>query len=271
MIKLTDPEFLEIMHYVKSHYGVNLENKSTLIEGRLGYHIYSHGYGSFAEYFDFVKSDTSGQELAYMIAKLTTNHTFFLREEEHFSFFSKEVLPWIDNDLSDRDLRIWCAGCSTGPEPYTISMVMLDHYENAHNRTDTVILATDISEKVLNSAQDGIYTEEELAQVPGRWKDKYFIRNDDYSWRVNKKLRSNVAFKRHNLLDPIGAKKPFHVIFCRNVMIYFDGPTKEALVDRIYDALLPGAYFFIGMSEAPSILEHRFQYIKPSVYRKPLE
>ncbi|MDR2157627.1 MAG: protein-glutamate O-methyltransferase CheR [Clostridiales Family XIII bacterium] len=268
MIAMTDSEFLEISGYIRKHYGVNLERKRPLIEGRLGFYIDSSGYASYKDYFEYMKNDPTHRELANFLNRLTTNHTFFLREEEHFDFYGRTVLPWIEHELNDRDLRVWSAGCSTGQEPYTLAIVTQNYIGARASEWDSVILASDISDKALTTARDGIYPAEELASVPDEWRRKYFTMHDRYSFKVTPDLRNKVAFKNFNLIEPFSVKKPFHAIFCKNVMIYFDSDTKSALVNKFYDALCDGGYFFIGHSESLSMLEHRFQYVNPSIYRK---
>jgi len=269
MIKINDNEFNEIVSYVRNNYGVNLEKKRPLIEGRLGLHLYTLGYDNFKDYFEFAKKDPTKQEMGTMIARLTTNHTYFMREEQHFKYFNNTILRWIDEDLKEKDLRIWSAGCSSGPEPYTLSMVILDHYETVPARPNTVVLASDISGKVLSEGRKGIYKAAQLEELPERWLKKYFVSIGDDQWQVNDKLRKNVAYKKINLLDNFDVKKPFHVIFCRNVMIYFDNPTKEELVQKFFDAMIPGGFLIIGHSESLSVLKQNFDYLRPSIYRKP--
>jgi chemotaxis protein methyltransferase CheR len=270
MITLTDREFDDITGYIRSIYGINLEKKRPLIEGRLGFYIHSLGYDNYTDYFEFVKNDPTRRELENLVNRLTTNHTYFMREEEHFEFLEKTVLPWVSDTLRDHDLRLWSAGCSTGQEPYTISMVTIDYFAARTGVSNTVILGSDISERALSVAREGVYTEEELIHLPDKWRSKYFLKLSDDSWKVLPVLRNNVEYKYINLLDPFQVKKPFHTIFCRNVMIYFDNPTKELIINKMYDAMMPGGYLFIGHSESLSALEHRFEYVSPSIYRKSM-
>jgi chemotaxis protein methyltransferase CheR len=268
MITMTDAEFLEISEYIRFHYGVNLSKKRALIEGRLGFYVDSQGYASYKDYFEFMKNDPTHNELANFLNRLTTNHTFFLREEEHFRFYERTVLPWIEYVSDDRDLRVWCAGCSSGQEPYTLSIVTQNYLGARAAGWDSAILATDISDKALTTAKNGIYPTEELASLPEEWRRQYFTQFDENSLRVTPQLRKSVAFKHSNLLGAFHVKKPFHAIFCRNVMIYFDNDTRTALVNKFYKALRDGGYFFIGHSESLSSLDHEFKYVRPSIYRK---
>jgi chemotaxis protein methyltransferase CheR len=266
---LTDAEFREISEYIKQNYGVNLRKKRLLIEGRLGFYLSSRGFENYHDYFNYVKNDATHQELANLLNRLTTNHTFFMREEKHFEFYRDHVLPWVVTELGDTDLRVWSAGCSSGQEPYTLSIFTLNYLLEQGRKMDSVILATDISESALTDAREGIYPEDELNTLPCAWRDKWFERTGAHSWQVNKTLRKNVAFKRFNLLDPFDVRKPFHMIVCRNVMIYFENDTKTQLVAKFYDALKPGGYLFIGHSESLTSLDNKFEYVKPAIYRKP--
>jgi chemotaxis protein methyltransferase CheR len=271
MTSLTDAEFRDIADYIHKNYGVNLYKKRFLIEGRLGYHVDALGFNNYHDYFEYVRNDATGKELANLLNRLTTNHTFFMREEKHFEFYLDTALPWIADELGATDLRAWSAGCSTGQEPYTLSIVTLNYLKKRGFRWDSVILATDISESALAYGSEGVYPAEEIETLPRAWRDEWFEKVSDESFRVNKKLRANVAFKRANLLEAFEVKNPFHVIMCRNVMIYFDNDTKSRLIAKFYDALMPGGYLFIGHSESLSALENKFNYVQPSIYRKPLK
>jgi chemotaxis protein methyltransferase CheR len=179
------------------------------------------------------------------------------------------VLPWIEDGLGSYDLRVWSAGCSSGQEPYTLSIVTLNFLNERDLKADSVILATDISESALAYGSRGVYPADELETLPAVWKNKWFEMIDEGLFRVSKSLRDNVAFKKFNLLETFDTKEPFHVIMCRNVMIYFDNDTRARLVTKFYDALRPGGYLFIGHSESLSAIENEFEYVRPSVYRKP--
>lgn len=268
MIALTDQEYTEISSYIKSNYGVNLENKRPLIEGRLSHYISTLGFTTYKDYFDYVISDSSNKELSRMLNRITTNHTFFMREEEHFEFFDKTILPWIDGTLNEKAFRIWSAGCSSGEEPYTLSMILLEYIKSKPGEWETSILASDISIKALLSGQKGIYTEEGIDHISPEWREKYFNNKGKDMYAVIDALRNNVIFRKINLLDDFNFEAPFHTIFCRNVMIYFDNETKTKLIRKFYDALCDGGYFIIGHSESLSTIDNDFQYISPSIYRK---
>lgn len=268
MIYIKDDEFNAITSYIKTNYGVNLTQKRPLIEGRLSNYIAGLGFTNYKDYFEYAKSNAQSDEMTMLINKLTTNHTYFFRENEHFDFYSNIVLPWIEKGLETRDLRIWSAGCSSGQEPYTLAMITLEYLGTNAGSWDHTILASDISNKVLEIAKAGIYTREELGEVPHSWIKKYFKANVEDKFMVSESLRKSVAYRNFNLLSEFNFKKQFQCIFCRNVMIYFDMPTKNAVINKFYDALEPGGYFMIGHSESLSSCDHKFKYIKPSIYQK---
>ena len=272
MPSLSEHELAEIADYIKVRYGVNLSTKSMLIESRLGCYMQSKGFNTYGEYFEYARNDSTGAEMANLLSRITTNHTFFMRESDHFEFFIDEVFPWIESLHDGKDMRIWCAGCATGEEPYGMAIHILEYLNSRGTKLsayDTTILASDISERALMIASEGIYPLENLIEIPTEWIEKYFIDLCDGNYRVAPELRSNVAYKKINLLDPFVIRKPFHVIFCRNVMIYFDVETRNSLVKRIYDVLVPGGFLFIGHSESLTSFQHGFQHIRTSVYRKP--
>ncbi|MDR0519990.1 MAG: protein-glutamate O-methyltransferase CheR [Clostridiales Family XIII bacterium] len=266
---LTDDEFREISEYINKNYGVDLTKKRLLIEGRLGQYIAELGFKNYHDYFIYATHRHSSREIANLINRLMTSHSFFMREKDHFEFYRSHVLPWVDRELGDRDLRVWSAGCSSGQEPYTLSIIAMEYFSMCSRATDTVILASDISEEALRRARRGIYSSGELAALPHAWRVRWFREAGAAHFRVNEELRANVAFKCANLLDDMAAKKPFHLIMCRNVMIYFDAETKNRVLGKFYDALRSGGYLFVGHSETISLERSGFAYVAPSIYRKP--
>ena len=268
MIDMTDQEFIEISSYIKTNYGVNLDKKRPLIEGRLSNHVSSLGFTTYKDYFDNVLSDPNKAELSNMVNRLTTNHTFFMREEDHFAFLEKTILPWIDKTLGERSLRIWSAGCSSGEEPYALSMTIFDYVKKNPGDWETSILASDISSKALLIGQKGEYLSSELNSLQDAWMKEYFTNIGEDLYKVNSKLRNNVVYKKINLLDDFDVNKRFHTIFCRNVMIYFDNKTKTKLIEKFYNSLCDGGYLIIGHSETLSAIENKFNYVSPSIYRK---
>lgn len=270
MLAMSDKEFKQLADYIKANYGIFLkEEKKTLIIGRLGNVLAEKHFTNFNDYFNYMIADKTEDAIGTLIDKITTNHTFFMREVDHFNFFRDKVLPFLVGTSKNKDLRIWSAGCSSGEEPYTLAM-MIDEFLGADRKWwDAKILATDISSKVLDMALKGAYNNEGLATIPPSWKLNYFEKLTSDKSVLTNKVKDEVIFRRFNLMDPIFPfKKKFHVIFCRNVMIYFDKETKARLVRKFYELTEPGGYLFIGHSESLDRNETEYKYIMPAVYRK---
>lgn len=269
MLDLQEKDFQRLVAFVKQHYGINLSQKRQLIIGRLSNSVVSMGFSSFTEYINHLLEQKNPQDIEGMLNKLTTNYTFFLRESAHFDYFNQTVLPYLEKTKKNHVLSIWSAGCSSGQEPYTLSMYLKEYFDHKPGNWDTRILATDISQNALKAASEGIYDEESLKALPPEWKRKYFRKTPEPGvFQVSEDLRKNVIYRTFNLMDPIRFKLKFDVIFCRNVMIYFDQDTKDALVRRFYDATVPGGYLFIGHSESLNKATTPYHYLMPSAYRK---
>lgn len=269
ILKLTDKDFMRLVDYMKTNYGINLIKKRILIEGRLTNHVQELGFTDYASYLDRTLSGKDSIELATLINKLTTNHTFFLREIEHFEFLKSTILPHIEKTVKDKDARIWCAASSTGQEPYTLAMIIDEYFGAEKKNWDCKILATDISTDVLKKAKEGIYTDDMIKDVPKDWLAKYFTKLDAKTYQIIPRIRQEVVFRQFNLMDPIQFKKPYDLISCRNVMIYFEADTKNALIERFYDVVKPGGYLFIGHAENVS-KDTQFDFVRPAIYRKSL-
>lgn len=270
MITITKKEFSQLADYIKKYYGIYLkEEKQALLVGRLQNVLIEKGFNNFSEYYNYIVSDKTEAAVTTLINKITTNHTFFMREVEHFKYFAEKTLPEIAKKAKDKDLRIWSAGCSSGEEPYTLAMIIDEFFGEEKRLWNTKILATDISDRVLEEARKGLYRNEKIATLPANWRLKYFYNYSDERFRIVDHLKEEVIFRKFNLMDKIFPfKRKFHVIFCRNVMIYFDTQTKQELVNKFYDALEYGGYLFIGHSECLNRDHTKFQYVMPSVYRK---
>lgn len=269
MLTISEKDFVRLTDFIIKNYGINLKAKKVLIEGRLSNYLTASGYQSFTDYVDHILTAKNAGDIEMMLNKLTTNHTFFMREENHFAFFNDTILPYLESKNKTHNISIWSAGCSSGEEPYTLSIIMKEYFKSKPVKWDTRLLATDISQNALGKAAKGLYLEESLKALPDPWKRAYFSKKDG-GYQVIDELRKNVIFKTFNLMEPIKFKIKFDVIFCRNVMIYFDKPTKAALIQRYYDALNPGGYLLIGHSETVDRDESAFEYIMPATYRKPL-
>lgn len=271
MINISDKEFQHLSAYVKNNYGINLsEKKKSLVVGRLQNILLEHNFKNFSQYYDYILSDTSGEAVTGLINKITTNHTYFMRESDHFDFFKEKVLPFWEKSIhGKKDLRIWSAGCSSGEEPYTLAMIISDYFGDEKYLWDTRILATDISLKMINKAKAAVYSDEQVSSLPKIWRLKYFEKNYENNWKIKESMRGEVIFRIFNLMNKeFPFRKKFHVIFCRNVMIYFDNETKNNLVNKFYEYTEQGGYLFIGHSESLNKEKTKYKYIMPAVYRK---
>lgn len=267
---ITEEEFRRIYVYMKQRYGIDLSQKKVIVNGRLENYVKSSGWNNFHEYMDAVENDRTGEQEKILVNFLTTNHTYFMREFEQFEFFKSTVLPWLKKkENASKDLRIWCGAASTGEEPYMIAMVLADFFGLDRKQWDTRVLATDISTKVLQQAMVGIYGAEQLKHVPDHWKRHFFKAVAGGSqYQVKDELKEQVIFRQFNLMESFPFRKKMHVIFLRNVMIYFDENTKRELVQKVYDILEPGGYFFIGNTETIDRSDTHFQMIQPPIFRK---
>jgi chemotaxis protein methyltransferase CheR len=224
------------------------------------------GVQSVDDYLDYIDSNEGSQELALFIDVMTTNKTSFFREAEHFNYLRDNVIPF----LKSRKLRFWSAACSSGEEPFTLGIWLREHMPDIDSR-DVLILATDISRQMLDKAHAAVYPASTLQNLPSPQFKKYFINVDGRksgNYRVADEVRKMVRFAWLNLLETWPMKGPFNVILCRNVMIYFDRPTQQTLINRFWELLEPGGYLFVGHSEGLSAVKHNFRYMRPATYRK---
>lgn len=267
---ITDKEFYQLAAYIKNNYGINLKKeKKSLVTSRLHKVLVNSGFNNFTEYYNHIISDKTGNAATILVNKITTNHTFFMREIEHFIYFKDIVLKYLTNTANNKDLRIWSAGCSSGEEPYTLAMIIDEFFGREKPLWDTKILATDISGQVLETALKGIYDNEKIETIPKSWRQEYFKRYDNESSIIVNKIKNEVIYRKFNLMDEVFPfKKKFHAIFCRNVMIYFDSKTKVELINKFYDMTESGGYLFIGHSETIDREKSNYRYIKPAIYRK---
>ena len=272
---MEDSVFFTYASIVDREFGIQLpREKKALLESRLQ-RLFHEGeetakYRDAAGFLQALKQDGTGKLLKVLAEAITTHHTFFMREADHFWFYRDTVLPWITSSIQDGDIRTWCAACSTGQEAYTLAMLLQDQFGLLGARWEKTLLATDLSTEVLETAKLGIYERESLAGMPESWLHGYFHVAGRGKMQVNDGIRQQVLFRPFNLMTPcFPFKKPFHVIFCRNVMIYFDAPVRNRLVRQFYDYLEPGGYLFVGHSETVERQAAPFQYVMPSVYRKP--
>lgn len=270
MIEITDKEFRLLSSYIKECSGINIvDAKKALLVGRLSNLLIELGFKDFMSYYKHLKETNDVNEITRLMDRITTNHTFFLREPEHFNYFSQSVLPYLKDTVKNRDLRIWCAASATGEEPYTLAILLADYFKSDVNIWDKRILATDISLNALEEAKRGLYSQESVKNLPKIWLLNYFNKIGNDTFQVKDSLKSQVIFRQFNLTEnSFPFKKKLHVVFCRNVMIYFDNETKDRLIEKIYDSMEYGGYLFIGHSESINREKSGFKFVKPAVYRK---
>lgn len=267
---MTQEEFLRICRFVKDKYGIDMLRKKEIVQGRLDNYIHANGFYNYSEYMNAVESDITGKWERELVNILTTNHTFFMREFEHFDYLKQVVLPYLkQKEGARKDLCIWCGAASTGQEPYMLAMLLKDYFGLEHNMWDTKVLATDISTEVLAHAQAGIYEKEQIDTLPESWKRRFLKSVDDGTrYEITKEIKDEVLFRQFNLMEPFPFKRRMHIVFLRNVMIYFDKETKQELIRKVYEAMEPGGYLFIGRTETIDRSEVPFQLIQPSIFRK---
>jgi chemotaxis protein methyltransferase CheR len=263
---LEAPVFEKFRRLAYEKFGLNLSAaKHPLVSARLAKKLRELNIPSYEAYYDLVQSDRTGESLIALIDALSTNHTSFLREASHFEFLLKHVLPGLRKRAS---IDIWSAPCSTGEEPYSIAVTLLEQL-GMPPKPALRIRATDISTRALAIAKRGAYGADRLAAVPLPLIKKYFTQPAPGSFQIRPDVRRMIEFDRGNLIEPMRAGKMFPIIFCRNVMIYFDKPTQERVVTNLSQFLEPGGYLLIGHSESLMGVHHSLEYVQPAIYRRP--
>jgi len=274
LVTMTNLEFNKLSIFILNNYGIKLPiAKKTMLEGRLQKRLRALKIHSFKDYCECVFSKEGQQtEVPHMIDVVTTNKTDFFREAVHFDFLSDTILPkHHKNNNSSKPFKVWSAGCSTGEEPYTLAMV-LNEFSEKFSNFDYNIFATDISGKALNAAIIAVYSQEKVSPVPYTFKKKYLLKSKDEqkrTVRIIPGLRAKVNFDRFNFLDgQVNYAQNFNVIFCRNVLIYFDRPTQEKVILKLCSKLEPGGYLFLGHSESISNMNFPLVQIHPTTFKK---
>ncbi len=277
---MSDKDFNQFSDFIHKEIGIKMPPvKKTMLESRLQKRLRSLGMKNYTEYCQYVFSPNGFEnELVHLINVVTTNKTDFFREPAHFEYLAKTALP----ELIDmyhvgikRPFMLWSAGCSTGEEPYTLTIVLSEFGKKLiPPKFDFSIIATDISTRVLDHAKTAIYEESRVEPVPMELKKKYLLRSKDRKKgvvRIVPELRSKIRFRRLNFMDGnFGFREQMDIIFCRNVIIYFDRPTQETLLNKFCNYLIPGGYVFMGHSETLSGLDVPLIPVAPTVYRKPI-
>ena len=262
-------DFDKIRKLAYDYCGLNIESgKEDLVASRLGKIMRQRGISSYRAYYDYVVADRTSQALVTMIDSLTTNHTSFFREQQHFDFLASTIFPAL---AGRTQIDIWSAACSTGEEPYSLAFAAREFFDSAGPNIH--ILATDISTRVLEVARQATYEEQRFQSLPNNILQRYLLRGTGVAsgfYRIRPEICATVQFQRLNLMESFHRLNTIYpLILCRNAMIYFDAATQEQLVERFYQQIEPGGYLFIGHSESLGRIVHRFEYICPAVYRKP--
>jgi len=273
ILPLTDSDYSFVSTLLYSRFGIQLGgHKRVLVAGRLTKRVRQLGLSSFPQYFDYLRADSSGNELSEFINRLTTNHSFFYREKDHYEFLQAKVLPLVRREL-ERDprhqVRMWSAGCAAGEEVYTLALVLRNFFGPLVDTGDFGLLATDISLAALKLAQEGRYASQKLSELPPGLRAGNFRECGSDLFELAPEIKRMVLLKRLNLMaESYPLKNAFDVIFCRNVMIYFDQASRSRLVRSFYRYVKPGGYFFIGHSESIPRLDCPFEYVSPAIYRR---
>jgi len=270
--RLSASEFEAIQRWAFEHFGLELrQGKQPLVVARLSKILRRRGLAGFADYLALLERDKGNQAGMELIDALTTNHTSFFREPDHFTFIKQDFLRTCC--ASGQPIRAWSAACSSGEEPYSIAFSILEELgQEALSRAD--IWATDISTKVLERARRGMYREEQLTGVPDASIRRFFLRGTASAsgwFKVRPEIAARVRFDRLNLMEPWPAVRPFPLIFCRNVMIYFSKSTQAGLVERLAEKLEPGGFLLVGHAESLSGIHHGLEYVRPAIHRKAAE
>ena len=266
---ITAKEFQQFRTLIYDESGISLsDQKTSLLASRLSKRLRDLNLGTFSEYYAKVMEDQTREEFTRLLDLISTNKTDFFREPKHFDFLRERILPELN---TTKQIRIWSSACSTGEEPYTIAMTLYEGVQNPE-RWDFKILASDLSTRVLAKAAAGMYDEDRFRGMPPDVVQRHFLRgrgDQTGFFKVKPHLASAIAFRRLNLMDdrfPI--KNPLDLIFCRNVMIYFDRPTQGTLVNKLHHYLKPGGYLFIGHSESLQWVTHPFKSLAPTIYQR---
>ncbi|HIW36057.1 MAG TPA: protein-glutamate O-methyltransferase [Candidatus Treponema faecavium] len=272
---LSERDFKQIAAYIESNVGIKMpETKRLMMQSRLAGRLRALGIPTYREYINYVfsKNGTNQDELVLMIDALTTNLTEFFRESGHFDFMTGTALPALAAS-GHHQIKLWSAGCSSGEEPYTLSIVMQEFMRNNPGKINAYsVLATDISTKVLNKAAEAVYALDSIKKLPLDMKRRYFLRSKNAAEpkvRVKADVRNRVSFARLNFMDDdFGFRDTMQIIFCRNVLIYFDKPTQEAVIRKFMQFLETGGYLFLGHSETIFGMNLPLKNVSPTVFQK---
>lgn len=268
MSHFTDSHFQLYSRYIYNRFGMQISRqKKSLLFLKVDKAMKSTGLKSYDDYYTLLSNSNNEEIIRHFANIITTNTTEFFREKDHFYFLQEQFDDIAANNpriLEAKELRVWSAGCSTGQEPYTLAMILKERLGDA---IDIKILATDLNDQVLSIANEGIYQEAVRLEMPQHYFNTYFEHVDD-GYRVIDEVRKLITFRTFNLVDDFHFKKGFDIIFCRNVMIYFDVASQEKLINKFYDVIVNGGLFIVGHSESLLNKKHSFEHIAPTIYKK---
>ncbi|MHC1710670.1 MAG: protein-glutamate O-methyltransferase CheR [Solidesulfovibrio sp.] len=273
LVGMADKEFKRLSEFIHTEVGIKLPlSKKVMVEARLQKRLRQLDMPRYREYLDYLFSPNGiDDELVQLIDVITTNTTEFFREPRHFEIMTQDTLPaWRKEHGTGRQFRLWSAGCSTGEEPYTLCLVLSEFARRSPGFRFS-IMATDISTRVLSMAKNGVYPEERVAKMSLDLKHRYFLRSKDHTRKLVRlvpEVRQCIDFRRLNFMESFGFPEPMDIIFCRNVMIYFDRATQERLLQKFCTQLRPGGFLFIGHSESLTGMDLPLSQHAPTVYRK---
>ncbi len=273
--ELSEPQFHKIADFIQTNVGIKMpEQKKLMVQSRLQSRLKALNLSNFDEYVDlvFAGGEKSDEEIALMINVITTNLTNFFREKQHFELMTEKALPDLISS-GHKSIELWSAGCSTGEEPYTLAIEMSEFVrKNPGKISDFSVLATDISSRVLEKAQNAVYPMESVSELSYELKKNYFLKSKSSEKplvRLKPEIRNKVHFQRLNFMDsnyPVQNAK--HIIFCRNVLIYFEKQTQEDVIRKLVDHLVPGGYLFLGHSETIFGMDLPLKTVGPTVFKK---
>ncbi len=275
---LSVQEFSELQDFVDKSLGIHLSDaKRVMVEQRIRPLVVNAGYNTFHEYITgTLLNKPSNDVMTAFVDRITTNHTYFWREHEHFKLLEEKILPEVTEKLqasgtsaSTHSLRMWCCAASRGHEPYTLAMIQRRFFGNRYSKWNAGLLATDISDQALNTAILGRYDASEVKDLPHDFQEKYFTKTTTGELEATRQLKGDVVYRKFNLKNAVYKfRHPFDIIFCRNVLIYFDAPTTADVVRKICTRLTVGGYLFVGLAESLGRDIGTLKYIQPGVYKK---
>ena len=275
---LSDREFLLFQKLIYRAAGIYLSDaKKALVEGRLSRRVRELGMSSFSAYYEYLSSEKSGAEVGEMLDRISTNETHFFREPRQFAFLAQQVFPAWQAQATrvsrSKHIRVWSAGCSTGEEPYSIAMILLDHFP-PRTGWQIEILATDLSQRALRAARTAVWPIGKAKQIPPKYLKQFMLRGTGAhagNMKAGTELTALVRFEQLNLNDRVLPwLERFDLIFCRNVLIYFDARSRARVIHRLVDILMPDGYLLVGHAESLTGMTNHLQYAMPTVYRRAL-